>query len=821
MSNTRKIKKHIIYDESSVQNFTNLEAIQKRPSMFMGSSGLEAAHHIVREIMTNVSDEFSVGRASSIHVLMDENENYVAITDNGNGIPVGKLEDIITKTNTGAKFDSEAYSAGFSGGQNGIGLKGANALAEWFKVLVNYMKYENGKPIWKKPKTFETEYREGICTIPVTEIGTAESTGTTVFYKPSKIHLNEDVEEGEVLPPIILDPAVVLAEAKYNAYCNPGLHTTVEIRYKNGRVLKQTLNSNEGMEAYLQNEIIGPNSYKSMGINTLHHRFDDPNAGKVRDMTMVIDISFAYARNLMNHNNISSFANGIYTKHHGTHYDGVIKGFTDFFITKIRKSNIISEKDRKKYGKKLKIDDVLNGLVLALHAKLKRPTYQGQTKHELQTPQMAEYAKAATIEKLEEWFLHNQHKAKPILNHIVTMCRVRLSQANAADKELTKIKKLKGLDKAAMEKFRDCRNKNPEMKELFIVEGKSAAGPVGDAVDVDDLMNQAMYLLKGKLINVLRESLSRVNKNGEVTEIDSILACGRRANFDLSKLQFHKIIFLTDADDDGAHINALLTLYFYYFYPELIERGMIYVANPPLYQLNIGKSKFYIPDDDVMNEILDRCTIAMFDLIDTKGNVGSYEFFQEYLRRIRGYHDKLDIVSKSIHAHPAMVHQVALLGKRVLTMNEITLMNGVKCSVEKSGDITVVQAIIDRNYYRMDIGPDFFTSRIRGVIDHLINIHWIDLTFKHKDTGYVFHNDIYVLTHMMNDLFNISGITRFKGLGEMSKQAVQETCTNPHTRNIKRLTMTDDIRVSNQIQGLMGKDVSSRTQYYSKYCNNI
>ncbi len=766
MSNTIKIKKHaVIYDEDSVQNFRDLEAIQKRPSMYMGSSGLEAAHHIVREIMTNVSDEFSVGRASSIHVFMDENENYVSVTDNGNGIPVGKLEDIITKTNTGAKFDSDAYRAGFSGGQNGIGLKGANALGEWFKVIVNYMKYgTNGKPIWKQPKAYETEYKEGICTIPVTEIGTAETTGTTVFFRPSKIHLNEDVEENEELPDIILDPAVVLAEVKYNAYCNPGLHTTVEIRYKNGRTLKQTLDSNSGMEAFLENEIIKPHSYKSMGMNVLHHRFDDPNAGKIRDMTMIMDISFGYARNLMNGNNISSFANGIFTKHHGTHYDGVVKGFSEFFIGKIRKSNIISEKERAKYGKKLRPDDVLNGLMLAVHAKCKKPIYQGQTKHELQTPAMAEYTRSACIEKLEEWFLHNQHKAKPILNHIITMCRVRLSQANAAENELTKIKKLKSLDKAAMEKFRDCRCKKPELKEIFIVEGKSAAGPVGDAVDVEYLMNQALYLLKGKLINVLREALSKVNKNGEVTEIDSILGCGRRANFDISKLQFHKIIFLTDADDDGAHINALLTLFFYHFYPELIERGMVYVANPPLYQLNIGKSKFYIPDDDVMNEILDRCTIAMFDLVDKKGNAASYEMFREYLKRIRGYYDNLDIVSRSIHAHPSMVHQVAMLGNKIFDMTEITLMNGVRCSVVKRGDITVVQGIVDKTYYRIDIDDTFFTHRIRPVLDQLVYIHWVDLSFRYKSTGYTFHNDVYILTYMINNLFNISGITRYKGL---------------------------------------------------------
>ena len=548
------------YDASAIQVLEGLEAVRKRPGMYIGTTDVKGLHHLVWEIVDNSIDEALAGYCNHIEITINK-DNSVTVVDNGRGIPVGihpktgisTVETVYTVLHAGGKFGGGGYKV--SGGLHGVGASVVNALSSWVIVTV-----------YKEGKIYEVKFANGGKTVqPLTVIGACEEdkSGTTVTFKPDADIFDTDIYDYETLK----------VRTRELAFLNKGLRLTLTDK-RSGEEKQETFHYEGGISEYVK--------FLNKNKTPIHEEIihlQGEEAGIMFEVAMQYNSGYT--------DNIYSFVNNINTHDGGTHEEGVRRALTRIINNYARKNNFLKDKDAALTG-----DDVKEGLTMIISCKHPNPQFEGQTKGRLGNSEVRKIADNVFAEGFERFLMENPEEAKIIVDKTMTAARARVAAKKA--RELTRRKS--DLDVVNFGgKLVDCKEKDPSVCEIFLVEGDSAGG---SAIKGRNSMTQAILPLRGKILNVEKARLDRALSNEEIRTIITAFGTGIGEEFDLSKLRYHKIIIMTDADVDGSHIRVLLLTLFYRFFRPIVEAGHVYAAQPPLYSITHGKVKKYVLNDD-------------------------------------------------------------------------------------------------------------------------------------------------------------------------------------------------------------------------------
>lgn len=547
------------YNASSITVLEGLEAVRKRPAMYIGSTGERGLHHLVYEVVDNSIDEALAGCCSRIDVIIHR-DNSVTVIDNGRGIPVDihpkegrpALEVVMTTLHAGGKFDSGTYRV--SGGLHGVGVSVVCALSEWLEVEVKRdgfvwrQKYERGKKV--------TELEKGEETL---------ETGTKIRFKP-------DVE---IFNAIEWNYDTIAQRLRELAYLNKGLLITL----KDERTGKEE-------EFLFEGGIIEFVEGLNRNKKVLHNPIYISAEGERISLEVCIQYNEGYTETVL------SFANNINTIEGGTHLIGFRSSLTRVLNEQARILKLLKENDQNLEG-----EDVREGLTAVISVKIANPEFEGQTKTKLGNPEVRPFVESVISEKLSEHFAREKDTARAILQKVITAARAR----EAARKAREAVRKVTSESITLPGKLADCQEKDPRRSELYIVEGPSAGG---SAKQGRDRRFQAILPLRGKILNVEKSTLARSLSSEEILAIITALGTGVGDSFDLSKLRYHYVIIMTDADIDGAHLRTLLLTFFYRYMKPLIENGHIYIAQPPLYLVKKGNIERYAYNDEELRRIV-------------------------------------------------------------------------------------------------------------------------------------------------------------------------------------------------------------------------
>lgn len=544
-----------VYDASHIQVLEGLEAVRKRPSMYIGSTDGRGLHHLVYEVVDNSIDEALAGFCTKVDVSINP-DGSVTVIDNGRGIPIdphpvhkkSALEVVMTILHAGGKFDKNTYKV--SGGLHGVGVSVVNALSEWTEVEVS----RNGKKYFQR-------YVRGKPESDVREIGTSDSTGTKTTFKPdTKIFETTDFQYD-----------VLSNRLRELAFLNRGLTIILkDLRSPDGQA--ETFNYSGGIVEFVE--------YLNKKKQPLHEK---PIYFERQRDDMVVEIAMQYTNSY--NENVYSFANNINTHEGGTHIIGFKTALTRVANDYI-KANKLSKEDEKLTG-----DDVREGLAAIISVKLMEPQFEGQTKTKLGNSDVKGIVDSLVTDGLAEYFEENPKVANVILDKALLAQRAREAAKKA--RELTRRKS--ALEVSTLPgKLADCSGKDPAACELYIVEGNSAGG---SAKQGRDRSFQAILPLRGKILNVEKSRLAKILKNEEIISLITAIGTGVSEDFDLDNARYHKVILMTDADVDGAHIRTLLLTLFFRYMRHLIDAGYVYIAQPPLYRIKKGKAEYYIHSD--------------------------------------------------------------------------------------------------------------------------------------------------------------------------------------------------------------------------------
>ncbi len=547
------------YDASDIQVLEGLEAVRKRPGMYIGTTDVKGLHHLVWEIVDNAIDESLAGYCNNIEIIINK-DNSITVKDDGRGIPVdihpktkiSTVETVYTVLHAGGKFGGGGYKV--SGGLHGVGASVVNALSKWVEVTV----YKNGKIHKIK---FENG---GHTTSPLTVVGDCEEnrTGTWVTFKP----------DAEIFDTDIYDYETLKVRVRELAFLNKGLRITLRDDRDDEDTTGETFLYEGGISEYVK--------FINQGKTPIHE-----NIIHLEGIEDNVFFEVALQYNTGYNDNIYSFVNNINTHDGGTHEEGVKRALTRVINSYARKNNILKEKDESLTG-----DDVKEGISMIISCKHPNPQFEGQTKGRLGNSEVRKLADKVFAEGFEKFLLENPDEAKIIVNKAMLASRARHAAKKA--REITRKSDLATTN--FFGKLSDCKSKDPKVSEIFIVEGDSAGG---SAKKGRDSKTQAILPLRGKILNVEKARLDRALGNEEIRTIITAFGTGIGDEFDLSKLRYDKIVIMTDADVDGAHIRVLLLTLFYRFFRPIVEAGHVYAAQPPLFRIMHGKTRKYVLDE--------------------------------------------------------------------------------------------------------------------------------------------------------------------------------------------------------------------------------
>ena len=558
MANTKNERK---YTADEIQVLTGLEPVRKRPGMYIGSTGSKGLHHLVYEVVDNSIDEALAGVCDTIIVIINE-DNSIIVEDNGSGIPVethpqtGKstVETVLTILHAGGKFNNSAYKV--SGGLHGVGVSVVNALSEWLIAIVK----RNGKEYMQR-------FERGI---PVTElevVGDAKNTGTTIQFRPDE----------EIFDDVDFNFETLEYRLREMAFLNKGIKIILEDKRKN---IKKEFHYEGGIKSFVQ--YVNKNK-TPIQKEIIYFESEKDNT--------IVELAMQYTDGYSE--NIFTFANNINTQEGGTHLSGLRTALTRAINDYGRKYGYLKEKDENLQG-----DDAREGLSAVLSVKLMEPQFEGQTKTKLGNSETRGIVESVTYDYLTNYFEENPKDGKIILEKAVNASRAREAARKA--REISRKRSI--LDNTTLPgKLADCQESDLDITEVFIVEGDSAGG---SAKQGRDKKFQAILPLKGKIMNVEKARLDKVLGFAEIRAMITAFGTGIGSEFDIEKLRYGKIIIMTDADVDGAHIRTLLLTFFYRYMRELLEDGHVYIAQPPLYKVSKGKMEHYAYSDPELEKLL-------------------------------------------------------------------------------------------------------------------------------------------------------------------------------------------------------------------------
>ena len=563
------------YDAEQIQVLEGLEAVRKRPGMYIGSTGSPGLHHLVYEIVDNSVDEALAGFCTEIKVTINK-DNSITVEDDGRGMPVDEhpkmklpaVEVIHTVLHAGGKFGGGGYKV--SGGLHGVGASVVNALSTRMEVEVR----RNGK-------IYTQAYERGKTVTPLEEKGNTRKTGSKTTFWP----------DPAIFDDVVYDYDTLSRRFREMAFLNKGVKISIkDDRYKNEDVFYYE----GGIKQYVE--------YLNRTKNLIHK---DIIYFEVREENREAEVAIQYTDSYKE--NVASYANNIKTTEGGFHLQGFRAALTRTINTYARNNNILKEKDAP-----FESDDVREGITAIVSVKLTEPQFEGQTKAKLGNSDMRGFVEKATADYLGAFLEENPKQAKLIMEKCLDAARARM----AAQKAKKSVRKSFLEGNSMPGKLADCSEKNPEISEIFLVEGDSAGG---SAKDGRDRKRQAILPLRGKILNVEKARIDKVLSSEEIKNMITAFGCGIGQEFDISKLRYHKIIIMTDADVDGAHIRTLLLTFFYRYMTPLIENGYVYAAQPPLFRVKKGKDIYYTYSDREQEELLEQLKGSKYDIQRYKG----------------------------------------------------------------------------------------------------------------------------------------------------------------------------------------------------------
>ncbi len=779
------------YTAESIKVLKGLEAVRKRPAMYIGSTGPDGLHHLVYEVVDNSIDEVLAGYCSEINVIIHV-DCSVTVIDNGRGIPVGMHkkekrpapEVVMTTLHAGGKFDTKSYQV--SGGLHGVGVSVVNALSSRLDLEI---KRDGG--------VYSQSYERGKVVTKLKRIGKTKKTGTKVTFEPDK----------EIFDSVEFHFEILSQRLRELSFLNKGLKITLvdersdkmnEFLYKGGiKEFVQYLNQNK--------TILNPK----------------PIYFEYKKDSVLVEMALQY--NGSYSETIFSFVNNINTTEGGTHLIGFKAGLTRSINSYANANNLIKDLNQNLSG-----DDTREGLCAVLSLKIINPQFEGQTKTKLGNSEVKGIVESIVNEQLSTYLEENPAVAKKVVLKILEAARAREAARTARD-----LARRKGvLDSTSLPgKLADCQEKDPALSEIFIVEGDSAGG---SAKQARDRRHQAILPLKGKILNVEKAKFDKIIKSEEIGIIISALGAGvEQADFNLEKLRYHKVIIMTDADVDGSHIRTLIMTFFYRQMPQLVENGHLYIAQPPLYKITKGKSIQYLRDERsyekyIITKISEEFKVKM----NRQKEYISGEQFRKFLYRI--------IAKKSF---------IQLLERKnyPFFLIDILLSSGVEDTdfLRKKNQLEKIQSLLTKKGITSDLSLDeehglhelAVNFQINGMnvsckvnSDLITSAEYRKLCKIHKELEN-FRTPFHVLSNseevkieneakLLDFLFQRAKkgvvIQRYKGLGEMAPQQLWETTMDPEERYLLKVTIQDAVEADKVFTILMGEEVESRRNFIEK-----
>jgi DNA gyrase subunit B len=797
-STTVTDKKGQSYDSSSITVLEGRDAVRKRPAMYIGSTGEIGLHHLVYEVVDNSIDEALAGYCDTVEVTIHL-DNSITVIDNGRGIPVDDIkkekrsaaEVVMTKLHAGGKFDSNAYKV--SGGLHGVGVSCVNFLSETLRL-----------EIWRESKTYEQEYVRGVPVVALKQTGKTRKRGTKITFKPDTQIFDHTEFSFDKLS----------ERLREKAFLNKGIRITIR---------DEREEPERSHEFYYKGGIAEFVKHLNKNKTTLH---DKPIYFEKEGDNLAIEVAIQY--NDGYDEKVYSFANNINTVDGGSHLSGFRSAFTRTINAYAQSSGLA-----KNFKGSLTGDDVREGLVAVISVKLPQPQFEGQTKGKLNSD-VKGAVESFLNERLTEYFEQNPTVARKVVGKALDAARAREAARKA--REIVR----KGALGSTMlpGKLADCQEKDPAQSEIYIVEGDSAGG---SAKQGRDRRNQAILPIKGKILNVEKARQDKVLSHTEIRALITALGTGiGKEDFDLTKLRYHKIILMTDADVDGSHIRTLLLTFFYRQMSELLEKGHVYIAQPPLFKVKRGKKEEYIKDEGAMVRYLMRMATADMT-VKTAGAKEALEGkdLAKSLEKMVDFKHYCERAARRLAGDTNLLNTLleAFAGKKGVLRREGTTLR----KVFQDGDLMAkVEGILAKASYKTDLATDeehglweIETTTLSGV---RVMIDWnfaslvefqkaVELLSGLEDElqppFIVGENgtkeDISTRDALLEKVLAAAKkdltIQRYKGLGEMNPEQLWETTMNPDKRTLLRVGIEDAVETENIFTVLMGDSVEPRRKF--------
>lgn len=786
------------YKAQSIKVMEGLDAVRKRPAMYIGSTGIGGLHHLVYEIVDNSVDEALAGYCNTITVTLN-NDGSCTVEDNGRGIPtdihptekVSAAEVVLTKLHAGGKFDKDSYK--FSGGLHGVGISVVNALSETLEVTI----FQHGK-------IYKQSYRRGKPVAPLAEVGETKKRGTIVQFKP-------DAEIFQDTTTFNFD--TLSARLRELAFLNKSLHINIGDE-----------RSDKHHEFYFEGGIVS-------FVDEINKKKDPIFSNVIyfmqEDERYILEVALQYNDGYTEQ--LFSFVNNINTTEGGTHVSGFKSALTKVCNKKAQELQIL------KSGESFSSEDVREGLSCVISMKVPEPQFEGQTKTKLGNSEVKGIVDSWTFAYLDSYFEENPATLRKILQKAEMAKRAREAAKKARD--LTRRKSV--FESAVLPgKLADCTNEDPTQTELFIVEGDSAGG---SAKQGRDRNNQAILPLKGKILNVEKARLDRILSNDEIKALIAAIGTGIGDEFDIKRARYHKIILMTDADVDGAHIRTLLLTFFFRHMPQTIENGYLFIAQPPLYKAKIGKKEQYLKDDAAFKSFLFDWAQEQTQL-SIDGQLVDTHTYGILLQDLAQYDDLLNQVSPRFKVSYDQCHRLVsalrsspwkptesveeLMAKLQPHLPNYTI--SVDMPEENVGEETpqekrVLTGLVFKlrnTVWRVPLL--FFTApEVHELIKRIELLKPLEHKWRLEITGKDRALEDAGVTSLNKAISEISkpfmNIQRYKGLGEMNPEQLWETSMDPASRTILKVSIADALEADRWFTTLMGDDVQGRKEYIEQF----